>query len=66
MDRTRRVTMARVDDDQSRSRVFAARRLIYEKNISVDGNAIENLLQRTSQVPTVVSDVLLVKFWSEK
>ena len=58
--------IAHIDDNQSCGRVFAARRLIYEKNISVDGNAIENLLQRTSQVPTVVSDVLLVKFWSEK
>jgi hypothetical protein len=57
LDRTRRVTMARVDNDESRGRVFAARRHIYEKHISVQGSAIEKLLKSTSQVPTVVSRV---------
>ena len=59
--------MPRKDDAQSRGRVFAARRLIYEKNISVDSKTIENLLKQTSQVPTIVSHVPIfpIFFWSK-
>jgi hypothetical protein len=53
-DMTQRVTMARVDDNQRRSRVSGARRLIYEKNLRVNCTAVEELLQETSLVPTAV------------
>jgi len=63
LDRIQRVTMACVDDSQCRGRVIAARRLIYEKSTAVYGKAIEDLLQATSQVPTIVSRILIfVKF----
>jgi hypothetical protein len=54
MDMTQRVTMARMDDNQRRSKVSAARKLIYEKNLQVDSAAVEKLLRETSLVPTAV------------
>jgi len=48
-----RVTLARVDNVQWRTRVSAARRLIYEKNLQVNSTAVESLLRETSLVPTV-------------
>jgi hypothetical protein len=53
-DMTQRVTMARTDNSQLRTRVSAARKLIYEKNIQVNSTAVENLLKEMSLVPTVV------------
>jgi hypothetical protein len=53
-DMMQRVTMARVDDNQRRSRVYAARRLIYEKNRQVNCTAVEELLSEMSLVPTIV------------
>jgi len=49
-----RVTLARVDDNQRRSRVSAARRLIYEENRQVNCAAVEKLLEEMSLVPTTV------------
>jgi hypothetical protein len=46
--------MARMDDSQRRSKVSAARKLIYEKNLQVNSTAVEKLLRETSLVPTVV------------
>jgi hypothetical protein len=54
MDMTQRVTMARMDDNQRRSKVSAARKLIYEKTLQVNSTAVEKLLRETSLVPTVV------------
>jgi len=54
IDMTQRVSMARMDDNQHRSKVFAARKLIYEKNLQVNSTAVEKLLRETSLVPTVV------------
>jgi hypothetical protein len=54
IDMTQRVSMARMDDNQRRSKVFAARKLIYEKNLQVNSTAVEKLLRETSLVPTVV------------
>jgi hypothetical protein len=58
------VTLARVDDNQRRFRVAAARRLIYEKNLQVNSAAVENLLRKTSLVPNVVcnSNNVVFKF----
>lgn len=52
---TQRVTMARADNDARRSKVYAARRLIYEKKYKVDSVAVEDLLKDESWVPTAVS-----------
>lgn len=47
-----RKTLARVDDQDRRNRVMAARRAIYEKNHSVNSAAVNRLLQKDSLVPT--------------
>jgi hypothetical protein len=52
-DTMQRVSMAR-EKNQSETRVFAARKLIYGKNVKVNGAAVERLLQEMSLVPTVV------------
>jgi hypothetical protein len=54
-DTSQRTTMARIDDDSRRSKVFAARTLIYEKQYNVDSAAVEKLLKEKSWVPTAVS-----------
>lgn len=53
-DTMQRVSMARVDSNQSRSKILTARKLIYEKNIPVNGASIERLLRETSLVPSMV------------
>jgi len=53
-DMMQRMTLARVDDVKRRNRVEAAREAIYVKNYAVDSQAVENLLQEDSLVPTVV------------
>ena len=53
-DKTQRVTMARVDDSSRQGKVYAARRLIYEKQYRINGAAIESLLKDQSLVPTAV------------
>ena len=53
-DMTQRMTLARVDDVKRRNRVEAAREAIYMKNYGIDSQAVENLLQEHSLVPTVV------------
>ena len=52
-----RVTMARVYDHQYHNKVSAARKLIYEKNVKVNGAAVERLLREMSLVPTIVRSV---------
>jgi hypothetical protein len=54
-DMSQRTTMARIDDEVQRSKIFAARRLIYEKQYNVDSAAVEKLLKEKSWVPTAVS-----------
>jgi hypothetical protein len=53
---TQRETLARhgVDDLSRRNRVAFAREIIYEKKYAVDSNAVENILQVDSLVPTAV------------
>jgi hypothetical protein len=53
-DMTQRETLARVDDLSRRNRVASAREIIYEKKYAVDSNAVENILQVDSLVPTAV------------
>jgi hypothetical protein len=53
-DMTQRGTMARVDDASRQGKVYAARRLIYEKQYRINGVAIEDLLKEQSLVPTAV------------
>jgi hypothetical protein len=48
------MSLARVDDTKRRSRVKAAREVIYVKNCTIDSKAVENLLQEDSLVPTAV------------
>ena len=53
-DLSQRTSLARVDDMNRRSRLDAARKAIYEKNNTVDGVAIEDLLKEDSLVPATV------------
>ena len=53
-DMSQREVMAHVDNAEWQGKVFAAQRLIYEKNSLVNGAAIEALLQDVSLVPTSV------------
>jgi len=58
-DRSQRVSLARIDDQERRSKVASARRLIYESKKRVDSAAVERLLKENSLVPsTVCSSVL--------
>jgi hypothetical protein len=43
-DMAQRMSLARVDDTRQRSRVKAAREVIYVKNCTIDSKAVENLL----------------------
>ena len=54
-DMSRRVTLARKDNLERQGKVFAARRLIYEKNFLVNSSAVEALLWDESWVPMSVS-----------
>jgi len=49
-----RISRARVDDLDRRSRVTAAREIIYAKGYKTDSKAVEDLLQKDSLVPTAV------------
>ena len=53
-DTTQWLTMARIDNATRRNKVYAARRLIYEKQYRVNATAIEDLLKDQSLVPTAV------------
>lgn len=54
-DMKQRKTLARVDDEVKRSKVVAAREIIYEQNFAVDNIDVELLLKEESLVPTNVS-----------
>lgn len=56
---TQRKTLARIDDAKRRHHVKAAREHIYEKSNGINSNKVENLLQKTSLVPTTVYTSLL-------
>jgi hypothetical protein len=49
-----RMSLARVDDAKRRSRVKAAREVIYVRNCTIDSKTVENLLREDSLVPTAV------------
>ena len=53
-DMRQRKTSARVDNEDRRHRVVAARRAIYEKNYVVNSKAVNRFLQEDSLVPTAV------------
>src|SRR5271170_7941049 len=61
-DMLQRVRLLRVDDNARRSKVSATRKLIYEKNYSVNAAAVESLLKYESLVPTSVRCPLLIPF----
>lgn len=50
-----RISRAHVDNYERQGKVFAARRLIYGRNMQVNSAAVENLLGDWSGVPSVVS-----------
>ena len=54
-----RSTLLRQDDVKRRSRIEAARKIIYEMGHMVNSKAVEDLLQEESLVPTVVRAFLL-------
>jgi len=54
-DLAQRVSLARVDDVDRRSRVQGARTAIYENNHPVNGAAIKRLLDQDSLVSSTVS-----------
>jgi hypothetical protein len=49
-----------MDDIQHRNKVAAARQLIYEKDIQVNGAAVKRLLHEMSLVPNVMSGLTFV------
>ena len=49
-----RLTLLRQDDVKRRSRIKAARKIIYEMDYMVNSKAVEDLLQEESLVPTIV------------
>ena len=53
-DMSQRLTMACIDNVEQQGKVFAARRLIYEKTSLVNSSAVEALLQDASWVLTSV------------
>ena len=53
-DMSQRLTMACIDNVEQQGKVFAAQRLIYEKNSLVNSSAVEALLQDASWVLTSV------------
>jgi hypothetical protein len=54
-DMVQRISLKRVDDLNRRSRIEAAREIIYVKNYKTDSKAVEALLQEDSLIPTTVS-----------
>src|ERR1700738_2733005 len=53
-DTAQRTAIVRVDNQTRQNKVYAARRLIYEKQYRVNAAAIEDLLKDESLVPTSV------------
>jgi len=54
-DMRRRIKKPRVDDEDRRRHIAAARRLIFEKGAAVDSERVKALLNEFSYVPTFVS-----------
>ena len=59
-DKTQLKNLARIDDANRHDRVKAARDHIYEKSNGINSKGVENLLQETSLVPTMVYTSLLL------
>lgn len=57
-DRSKRTTLARVDDAARRHSVNTARDIIYNRGFAVDCDAVEELLGKESLVPTKVINPL--------
>lgn len=58
-DMAQRVSLARVDNEQRRYTVTAARRVIYDKKYQVNSAAVEKMLRPTSLVPNIVRRITL-------
>jgi hypothetical protein len=58
IDMQNRVSYARVDDGIRQAKIAKARKLVYEKGASVNGNTVKNILGAESMVPTTVSAIL--------
>ena len=54
-DMAQRMSLARVDNRERRSRIKAAREIIYVKGYKTDSKAVEDLLRCDSLVPTAAS-----------
>ena len=54
-DMAQRMSLARVDNPERRSRIKAAREIIYVKDYKTDSKVVEDLLRQDSLVPTAVS-----------
>ena len=59
-DMAQRKSLARIDDANRRFYVKVARDHIYEKNNGLNSKGVQNLLQETSLVPTMVYASLLL------
>jgi hypothetical protein len=59
-DTAQRTAIVRVDNHTRQNKVYAARRLIYEKQYGVNSAAIQDLLKDESLVPTSVRVSLLL------
>lgn len=53
-DASERITLARVDDDDRRSRISLARNAIYQRNYSIKSDLVEESLLADSLVPNQV------------
>ena len=54
-DMTQCMSLARIDNPERRSRIKAAREIIYVKDYKTDSKAVEDLLRQDSLVPTAAS-----------
>lgn len=64
LDMKQRQTLARIDDESTRSLIERARKIIYENNYAVDTDAVEAILKGESLVPTLVrSRYALAQAW---
>ena len=56
-----RMSLSRVDNLELRSRIKAAREMIYMKDYKTDSKVVEDLLQHDSLVPTIVGLYILLR-----
>jgi hypothetical protein len=59
LDMKQRCTLARMDDENRRSKINTARDIIYNKNFAINSKYVEALLKQESLVPTDVSATMV-------